>query len=65
MQNLHADDLTVWARRFGVDLAAADLERIRSLAEQYLDRVKALRDLGLEGEPLFPPRLGEEAERGA
>ena len=61
MQNVHLEDLNAWATRFGVDLSQADLEQMGSLAEQYLERVNVLRELDLEGEPLWPAPWGEEA----
>ncbi len=62
MQKLHLEDLAVWAKQYGVDLPPADLERIGSLAAQYLERLHALRQLDLEGEPLLSPRWVPETE---
>lgn len=64
MQKIHTEDLTGWSRQFGVDLPAANLEQVRSLADQYMVHVNALRALDLTGEPLFPPHLGRDVELG-
>ena len=64
MQKIHTEDLTGWARQFGVELPAADLEQMRSLAEQYMVHVNSLRALDLTGEPQFPPHLGRDQELG-
>ena len=62
MQKVHLEDLSAWAKEHGVELSAADLEGVRTLADQYLERVTALRRLDLNDEPLVAPRWALEED---